>query len=129
MAKAADSKPSGFGLSSSISWWKFLWRLRIPPKVKLFIWKAVHNWIPTAINLISHGIKIDPLCRICLKKVESSIHVLWCCPRLKDVRNGCLFVTDGKNMESMSFFDFVCLCRLKVDVLYFEFLCVVWWRV
>ena len=34
-----------------------------------------------------------------------------------------------KDMESLSFFDFVCLCRSKVEVHYFEFLGVVWWRV
>ncbi|KAK2638134.1 hypothetical protein Ddye_025929 [Dipteronia dyeriana] len=42
---------SSSGLALSESWWKFLWRIRIPTKIKLFIWRACFDWIPTHFNL------------------------------------------------------------------------------
>ena len=89
----------------------------------------MNNWIPTAVNLVLHGLLINPVCSICLKKSESSVHALWCYSKLRDVRNGCSFMGNETDLVSLSFFDFVCLCRSKVEVYYFEFLCVTWWRV
>ncbi|KAL5819962.1 hypothetical protein ACOSQ4_023804 [Xanthoceras sorbifolium] len=37
VALASSDVARGSGLSSSKSWWKFLWRLSLPPKIKLFI--------------------------------------------------------------------------------------------
>ncbi|KAK2656123.1 hypothetical protein Ddye_009175 [Dipteronia dyeriana] len=42
-----DYDPISSGLDKAESWWKFLWRMKLPSKVKLFIWRACHNWIPT----------------------------------------------------------------------------------
>ncbi|KAK3204162.1 hypothetical protein Dsin_018208 [Dipteronia sinensis] len=47
--------PGSSGLSLLESWWKFLWRIKIPAKVKLFLWRASHNWIPTNSNLAKLG--------------------------------------------------------------------------
>lgn len=38
------------------SWWKYIWSLRISPKVKIFIWKAVFNHIPTEVELAYHHV-------------------------------------------------------------------------
>ncbi|KAK3212382.1 hypothetical protein Dsin_017088 [Dipteronia sinensis] len=37
-------------------WWKALWKLRIPPKIRAFILKCCHHWIPTKFNLAGKGI-------------------------------------------------------------------------
>ncbi|KAK4383985.1 hypothetical protein Sango_3101500, partial [Sesamum angolense] len=31
--------------------WTFLWAAKVPPKVRLFAWKACHNALPTSQNL------------------------------------------------------------------------------
>ncbi|KAK3222937.1 hypothetical protein Dsin_009962 [Dipteronia sinensis] len=61
-AKNMDSNPSCSGLNPSVSWWKFLWRLCLPIKIKIFIWKACNDWIPTNVNLDVHGVKVDKFC-------------------------------------------------------------------
>ncbi|KAK3175494.1 hypothetical protein Dsin_017212 [Dipteronia sinensis] len=48
-------------LSDSVSWWKTLWRLQIPSKIKLFVWKACHQWIPTLVNLANRKVHVDGL--------------------------------------------------------------------
>ena len=40
---------------SEPSWWSILWKLNLPPKVKLFAWRLASNWLPTMINLQRHG--------------------------------------------------------------------------
>ncbi|KAK2655132.1 hypothetical protein Ddye_008184 [Dipteronia dyeriana] len=35
----------------NVLWWKALWKLGIPPKIRTFIWKCCHHWIPTKLNL------------------------------------------------------------------------------
>ncbi|KAK1563476.1 hypothetical protein Q3G72_028084 [Acer saccharum] len=60
--------------------------------------------------------KIDPWCKLCSSKAESSVHALWCCASLLRVRRGCLVGGHVKDFASLSFFDFVLLCRAKVDV-------------
>ncbi|KAK3218383.1 hypothetical protein Dsin_012353 [Dipteronia sinensis] len=68
IAKDKDSNPSCISLNPSVSWWKFLWRLRLPTKIKNFIWKACNDWIPTNINLAVHGVKVETFCPFCCQK-------------------------------------------------------------
>ena len=43
-------------------WWKILWGLNLPPKVKSFCWKLCRGWLPTSLALSWHGMKIDNIC-------------------------------------------------------------------
>lgn len=42
--------------------WKNLWNLSIPRKIKIFIWRAIHNIIPTNLNLHNRGMDIPQEC-------------------------------------------------------------------
>ncbi|KAK3230518.1 hypothetical protein Dsin_002399 [Dipteronia sinensis] len=77
------SSPSCSSLDSSESWWKYLWRMKIPSKVKIFLWRVSHNWIPIGCNLNKRRIPVDVFCHICCRRPETSFHALWCCPSLK----------------------------------------------
>ncbi|TXG51380.1 hypothetical protein EZV62_023904 [Acer yangbiense] len=43
--------PRPLGLSLNDSWWKYLWRIKIPAEVKLLLWRASHDWVPVYCNL------------------------------------------------------------------------------
>ncbi|TXG52776.1 hypothetical protein EZV62_021945 [Acer yangbiense] len=51
IARNLMSSTSSSNYHPSTTWWTFLWKLGIPLKVKIFIWKACHNWIPTKFNI------------------------------------------------------------------------------
>lgn len=57
--------------------WHSIWDLRIHNKIKIFLWKACHNSIPTKTNLMRWHITNNPLCAWCLLEEESPIHSLW----------------------------------------------------
>lgn len=38
-------------MNGSLNWWKSLWSMIIPNKVKLMVWKIFHNILPTKYNL------------------------------------------------------------------------------
>ena len=42
-----------------------LWRCNIPPKIKIFWWKVLHNGLPVADNLKRRGCKVPPDCQAC----------------------------------------------------------------
>lgn len=67
--------------------WEKLWRLKVPNKVKSFCWRALHEIIPTKVNLQKKGIDTNLICPICNCFLESSDHVLFTYSRAKSVWN------------------------------------------
>jgi ribonuclease HI len=65
--------------------WKECWNMKVPNVVKLFLWKALHNLLPTRVNLAKKGVITDTLCPICAMDEETVLHVLWSCPASVDV--------------------------------------------
>ncbi|KAL5579572.1 hypothetical protein UlMin_012014 [Ulmus minor] len=66
-------------------WWKILWGLKLPPKVKSFYWKLCKGWLPTSLALSWHGMKIDKFCFRCKSHMESIFHAIWKCNLVKDI--------------------------------------------
>ncbi|KAK2645057.1 hypothetical protein Ddye_020252 [Dipteronia dyeriana] len=67
-------------------WWKSLWGLELPLKIKIFIWRAFYDWILTLANLRKKGIKVDRIYPFCKAGEESTVHALWLCHNLKMIR-------------------------------------------
>ena len=59
--------------------WSAIWKLRLPNKVKVFVWRACHEILPTVANLTIRKVIHDDKCLICTRKLESTIHALWDC--------------------------------------------------
>ncbi|GAA0175267.1 hypothetical protein LIER_28477 [Lithospermum erythrorhizon] len=53
------------------SWWKELWSLKMPPRVKLFLWKCLDNALPTRDNLMKRGMKGEECCVLCNSMPET----------------------------------------------------------
>lgn len=67
--------------------WMKLWMLKFPLKVRIFIWKACCDYLPTFQNLQRRNVNVDNTCRFCHHPNESILHALWDCPDLKPVWN------------------------------------------
>ena len=72
----------GPGLSSEGDW-KLIWRLEVPPKVRVFWWRVMHEFLPA--RQILHGRHIERLaaCEVCGADQETIRHVLLECTMAK----------------------------------------------
>ncbi|KAL5555881.1 hypothetical protein UlMin_038117 [Ulmus minor] len=61
-------------------WWQSLWNLKVPPKIKIFLWRLFQNAIPTRANLARRGIKLHKSCPRCGEVKETSLHTFFDCP-------------------------------------------------
>lgn len=59
--------------------WAGLWALKIPVKIRIFMWRAFQDCLPTMTNLIQRGIDAMLLCKVCRKVLETTDHVLVTC--------------------------------------------------
>ncbi|RYR63043.1 hypothetical protein Ahy_A04g020830 [Arachis hypogaea] len=69
--------------STSQDWrevWKVIWKLQVPQKVRMFLWKAVHRILPVNKNLHQKRITVAPTCSICQREEETIEHALLLCP-------------------------------------------------
>lgn len=60
-------------------WWKFLWNLNIPPKIKSVAWQVCMNWLPVFKNLRERGVDVYPYCFGGGVAPELISHSLWTC--------------------------------------------------
>ncbi|KAK3188547.1 hypothetical protein Dsin_028108 [Dipteronia sinensis] len=131
LARNMEQQPStSAGLfSPSAAWWKTLWTLRLHLKIKIFMWRACINWIPTMSNLHHRKIQVVDRCPLCRRSGELTIDALWECKKLKCVSYS--WLPNGVTLPGMyhSFFDFILALFpiLKVDEL--ELFCTILWRV
>ena len=59
--------------------WRKLWRLNLPPKIKIFAWKACINSLPTMEAINQRGISHSKTCPVCKNEAESIYHALLDC--------------------------------------------------
>lgn len=61
------------------AFWKKIWSLEVPSKLKNFVWHACKEALPTKRNLNKRKITPDGLCDLCKAGVEDCSHVLFFC--------------------------------------------------
>jgi ribonuclease HI len=61
--------------------WKDLWKLKIPSKIKIFSWKALHGTLPCRAILADRHMKVAAQCPVCLNGAENIRHALFTCDR------------------------------------------------
>jgi hypothetical protein len=65
--------------------WKTLWAMELPNDVKMFVWRACQNILPTRMNLYRQKIIEEANCQCCEVEEKTLIHALWTCPAAQDV--------------------------------------------
>lgn len=65
--------------------WDILWKLQVPAKVKIFIWRSLHGLVPGMCLLANRHIKVAAQCPICQQGAEDIRHLIFTCKRAKEV--------------------------------------------
>lgn len=65
--------------------WAVVWKLNIPPKVKVFFWQACSNCLPTRDLLIQRRVDCESVCPICNVEKESLWHIFVACAFMKEI--------------------------------------------
>ncbi|KAF7843116.1 reverse transcriptase [Senna tora] len=72
------SKPySSFSVPKEL--WGAIWKLKVPGKVRHFIWRVCSNSLPVMSNLVRRRCGVNALCPVCNMEEESSEHMLLFC--------------------------------------------------
>ena len=78
---SASGSDSGVGSSH----WSGVRKLKVPGKIKHFLWRACSDSLPTKLNLWRRKITACPKCEACNSNPENTIHVLWDCEEIRVV--------------------------------------------
>ena len=60
--------------------WKRVWSIRVPHKIRQFIWRACTESLPTMFNMHRRRIVPTASCPFCHQENEDVKHALWSCP-------------------------------------------------
>ncbi|XP_062079856.1 uncharacterized protein LOC133784577 [Humulus lupulus] len=56
-----------------------MWKTRVPPKVRDFMWRALSGCLPTNVQLRIRHVPVEMVCPLCLEQNESVTHCLAGC--------------------------------------------------
>jgi ribonuclease HI len=73
------------GVSATNPVWKILRKLKLPSKIKIFVWRSLHGILPLKIILVNRHIGTSGQCPICATGPEDIAHLLFVCPRAKEI--------------------------------------------
>ena len=59
--------------------WKKVWSLKLPPKIRIFSWRACVNGLPVRSKMATKGILTSCICPVCDEETENLSHALISC--------------------------------------------------
>ena len=74
---------SGSDQATQRSFWKGIWKLNIPKKIRIFFWRACTDSLPTMKILHHRKVVASPLCTTYGKSEETTLHALWECEKIQ----------------------------------------------
>jgi hypothetical protein len=60
-----------------------IWKLCVPPKIRIFWWRAVNNFLPTKAELNRRHVEEESFCPTCGAEAKTLHHVAFVCPLAK----------------------------------------------
>lgn len=104
---AYDSAPNAGTSNPESQWrfWKSIWQLCTPNKIKHFVWKACQNALPTMANLHRRHIVTTATCEGCKEQPEDPLHALWLCKEISCVWRSMDWFYQNVSSQPVSFSD------------------------
>ncbi|KAH1056339.1 hypothetical protein J1N35_034404 [Gossypium stocksii] len=59
------------------AFYKVLWELQIPAKIKILVWRLFNNYVPHFVNLFQRRLSTDVVCPLCKEGLEDTDHLIW----------------------------------------------------
>jgi ribonuclease HI len=75
----AKHKKEEAGMSMDSAEWKKVWKLHVPPKVRSFWWRVLHDFLPAKAELKRRHVAKESFCESCGNPVESLYHIIFEC--------------------------------------------------
>ncbi|KAA3474146.1 reverse transcriptase [Gossypium australe] len=73
------------------NFYKQLWELQIPSKIKIHLWRLIRNYVPHLCNLKKRRLTLEVVCPLCKAAPEDSDHLLWSCERyVHELKTSCM---------------------------------------
>lgn len=69
---------------SNLFRWEKIWSMEVPNKVKMFVWRLVHNSLAVRRNSAKRGVKEETICPMCNRLDEDCAHLLFKCKAVKE---------------------------------------------
>ena len=79
-----NSLPSCSNFEVIKSFWKGILRLKVPNKVKVFLWHACSRALLTKVNLQRRRVVDNSVCDQCGCMAEDEVHALWDCVQVRE---------------------------------------------
>ena len=71
--------------SNQKTFWNHIWKLRVPNKIKTFLWRVCSEALPTKENLRKRKILDSIECSLCQAGQELTFHAIWGCDTLRHI--------------------------------------------
>ena len=84
-ASASTSHASSSNQATQRSFWKGIWKMQVPNKIKHFVWRVCNDALPTKCNLQRRHITDSDLCEFCKDAPEDALHALCFCSHVAPV--------------------------------------------
>ncbi|XP_012833613.1 PREDICTED: uncharacterized protein LOC105954487 [Erythranthe guttata] len=77
--RASQRRAGGDGSGEVAEDWKMVWKLKLPPKIKNFVWRACAEITPTGAELFRRRITPTPEWARCGSRIETMVHTTYEC--------------------------------------------------
>jgi hypothetical protein len=98
--RRAQEKASRGGTSGGDQWWKALKKIEVPPKVRIFWWRVINNFLPSKAELKRRHVIKESHCEVCGYAAEDLFHIIVECPWARRFWEA-IFNTTGRKFPAL----------------------------
>ena len=102
---------SGSNNDNLRSFWKGIWKMRVPNKIKNFCWRACSESLPTLANLHRRKVVTSPICTSCGTSRETVVHAIWECDQVQNCWGHAFMMLRQVSLQWNSLTDLVSAAR------------------